>query len=57
MSTPPTGSGSTTNTAKPKRERKPPKALSATDAIGQIGKLLERTPEGDRKRVLAFFAA
>lgn len=54
-------SNPTTNTtatnAKPKRERKPPKALTAPEAIGTIGKILERVPEGDRKRVVAFFTA
>lgn len=52
MSNPTTNSA--TN-AKPRRDRKPPGPVSATDAIGQIGKILERVPEGDRKRVLAFF--
>jgi hypothetical protein len=51
MSTP----NATTTTNKPKRERKAPGPVSATEAIGAIGKLLERVPENDRKRVIAFF--
>ncbi|HUS27585.1 MAG TPA: hypothetical protein VMZ53_03730 [Kofleriaceae bacterium] len=63
-----TATATATPAGKPKRERKPPAAMTPTKAIADIVKLrakaleaedtiLAQLPEADRKRVIAFLEA